>query len=165
MRYKEMADNSEPIIKNITDQIGKLTLVANREGQVIGRRTASSVGQWLKPRQADRRRPAGRAPSQTRADKPYFCEIGDPHRLEAHLILDQADINLLGLDSKAWLKVDGKAEFTYRSKVSEIAPRASDQVPTELSVLSEGEIAVQARPQDRGGQADECRLRDHHPRR
>ena len=40
MRHKEMADKLEPAIEKITDQIGKLTLVAGRDGQVIGRRIA-----------------------------------------------------------------------------------------------------------------------------
>ena len=48
MQHKEIADKLEPIIKKITDQIGKLTLVASRDGQVVGRRTRD-VGQWLKP--------------------------------------------------------------------------------------------------------------------
>jgi putative peptide zinc metalloprotease protein len=146
MRYKEMADNAEPIIKNITDQIGKLTLVANRDGQVVGAPHRSSLGQWLKPGKPIDADMLAERPSQTRADKPFFCEIGDPQKLEAHLILDQADINLLGAGSKAWLKVDGKAEVTLISAVSEIAPRASDQVPTELSNLAEGEIASKPDP-------------------
>ena len=87
-RHKEFADKVEPIIKNITDQIGKLTLVANRDGQVVGaphRRTSASGSS--RASRADRRGAS--------ADKPFFCEIGDPHQLEAHLILDQADIHLI----------------------------------------------------------------------
>ena len=38
-----------------------------------------TLGQWLKP------------------GKP-FCEVGDPHHLEAHLILDQGDIDLIRLE-------------------------------------------------------------------
>ena len=49
MRHREMADKAEPIIESITRQIGKLTLVANRNGQVIGAPPRSSVGSWLKP--------------------------------------------------------------------------------------------------------------------
>ncbi len=146
MRYKEMADKDEPIIKNITDQIGKLTLVANRDGQVIGAPHRSSVGQWLKPGKPVDADMLAERPSQTRADKPFFCEIGDPHKLEAHLILDQADINLLAEGSPAWLKVDGKAEVTFVSQVEEIAPRTSEQIPPELSNLAEGEIASKPDP-------------------
>jgi putative peptide zinc metalloprotease protein len=146
MRFRELADNAEPIIRNITEQVGKLTLVANRDGQVVGAPHRVSVGQWLKPGKPIDADPLAERPSQTRADKPYFCEIGDPHKLEAHLILDQADINLLGPGSPAWLKVDGKAEITFRGQVAMIAPRASDQVPTELSNLAEGEIASKPDP-------------------
>ena len=133
-----MADKAEPIIKNITDQLGKLTLVAGRDGQVVGAPHHSTIGKWYKPGKP--------ADPEEHSDKPFFCEIGDPHKLEAHLILDQSDINLLHIDSKAWLKIDGKAETTYRSKVGMIAPRASDEVPTELSNLAQGEIASKPDP-------------------
>jgi putative peptide zinc metalloprotease protein len=133
MQNKRYADKLEPMIMKITDEIGKLTLVSNRDGQVVGAPHRSSVGQWLKPG-----RPSD---PETRADKPFFCEIGDPHHLEAHMILDQSDINLIRLNNRAWLKVSGKAETTYQSMVSEIASRKSDEVPTELSNLAEGEVA------------------------
>jgi putative peptide zinc metalloprotease protein len=148
MRHKEMADKAEPIIKNITDQIGKLTLVAGRDGQVIGAPHRSRVGEWLKPG-----KPATQSNDpESASDKPFFCEIGDPHQLEAHLILDQTDINLLRIDNDAWLKIDGKAETTYKSKVAVIAPRASDQVPPELTNMAEGEIAVSSSPDPKTGQ-------------
>jgi putative peptide zinc metalloprotease protein len=146
MRHREIALKTEPIIKNITDQIGKLTLIAGRDGQVIGAPHRARVGEWLKPG-----KPSNENDPESRNDKPFFCEIGDPHQLEAHLILDQTDINLLKLDNDAWLKIDGKAEKTYKSKVAVIAPRASDQVPPELTNLYEGEIAV-SNPDPKTGQ-------------
>jgi putative peptide zinc metalloprotease protein len=138
MRHKEIADKTEPIIQNITEQIGKLTLVAGRDGQVIGAPHHSTLGAWLKPGKP--------SDTETRSDKPFFCEIGDPHRLEADLIMDQSDINLLQVDNVAWLKISGKAEKTYKSQVAEIAPRASDQVPSELTNLAEGEVAASQDP-------------------
>ena len=72
-QYEEFAENLEPVIAKITEQIGKLTLISHRDGQVVGSPHKETVGQWLKP------------------GKP-FCEIGDPHQLEAHLIVDQGDI-------------------------------------------------------------------------
>ena len=86
-----------------------------------------TIGQWIKP------------------GKP-FCEIGDPHRLEAHLIVDQADINLISADRVAWLKIYGRAETTYKSRVSEIAKRNSDEIPTELSNMAQGEVASKPDP-------------------
>ena len=133
MQSKEYALKLEPMITKIVDQIGKLTLVTSRDGQVVGVPHHSSVGQWLKPG-----RPSD---PETHADKPFFCEIGDPHHLEAHMILDQSDINLIRPDNRAWLKISGKAETTFKSRVGEIASRKSDEVPTELSNLAEGEVA------------------------
>jgi putative peptide zinc metalloprotease protein len=133
MQNEKFADQLEPMIKKITDQIGKLTLVTTRDGQVVGVPHHSTVGQWLRPgRQSD---------PEARIDRPYFCEVGDPHHLEAHLILDQSDIDLIRPDNRAWLKISGKAETTYKSLVAEIASRKSDEVPTELSNLAEGEVA------------------------
>ena len=58
-QYEEFAENLEPGLAKINEQIGKLTLVSHRDGQVVGSPHKETVGQWLKP------------------GKP-FCEIGDP---------------------------------------------------------------------------------------
>ena len=122
------------MIEKINEQIGKLTLISHRDGQVVGSPHKETVGQWLKP------------------GKP-FCEIGDPRHLEAHLIVDQCDINLISPDRTAWIKIYGKAETTYKSRVAEISKRNREEIPTELSNMAEGEVASKARPQDRRGQA------------
>ncbi len=86
-----------------------------------------TVGQWVKP------------------GKP-FCEVGDPHKLEAHLILDQGDIDLIRVDRKAWMKIYGGSETTWRSHVGEIAKRNRDDIPPELSNTAGGEIATKQDP-------------------
>ena len=126
-QYEEFAEKLNPVIEKVLEQLGKLTLISHRDGQVIGLPHKETVGQWIKP------------------GKP-FCEIGDPHRLEAHLIVDQADINLISADRVAWLKIYGKAETTYKSRVSEIAKRNSDEIPTELSNMAQGEVASKPDP-------------------
>jgi putative peptide zinc metalloprotease protein len=127
VQYKEYADKLEPMIQKINDQIGKLTLICNRDGQVVGSPHRERVGEWVKP------------------GKP-FCEVGDPYHLEAHMILDQADIHLIGVDHLAWIKIYGIAERTFKSRVSEIARRSRDEVPTELSNLAGGEVASKPDP-------------------
>jgi putative peptide zinc metalloprotease protein len=126
-QFEEFAMKLEPMMKKVTDQLDKLNLVAHRDGQVVGAPHKETVGQWVKP------------------GKP-FCEIGDPRKLEAHLIVDQADINLIGPDRDAWLKIYGRAEKTFKSKVSEIAKRNSDEIPTELSNMAQGEVASKPDP-------------------
>jgi putative peptide zinc metalloprotease protein len=126
-QHEEFAEQLEPILKNLSDQIGKLTLISDRDGQVVGSPHKETLGQWLKP------------------GKP-FCEVGDPHHLEAHLIIDQADIHLIAPRRRAWIKIDGKAEKTYRSRVSQISPRSREEVPTELSNMAGGDVASKPDP-------------------
>ena len=126
-QFEEFAENLEPGLAKIAEQIGKLTLVSHRDGQVVGSPHKETVGQWLKP------------------GKP-FCEIGDPHQLEAHLILDQGDIHLIAPDRVAWIKVYGRAETTYKCRVSEISKRSREEVPTELSNMAQGEVASKPDP-------------------
>lgn len=114
-------------IEKITQQLGKLTLIANRDGRVVGSPHKETVGQWIKPGKA-------------------FCEVGDPYKLEAHLIVDQSDILLLKPGNTAWVKINGRAETTVKSQISEIAKRSSEEVPTELSNLANGEVASKPDP-------------------
>ena len=126
-QHLQAAEELEPLLQKINEQIGKLTLVAARDGQVMGVPHPETVGQVLKP------------------GKP-FCEVGDPHHIEAHMIVDQADVDLIRLGRRAWVKIYGRSETTYLSEVSEIAKRSRDEIPPELSHDAGGEIAAKADP-------------------
>jgi putative peptide zinc metalloprotease protein len=121
--HEQMADDLEPAIEKVADQVAKLRLTAPRDGYAIGVPHKETVGQYLKP------------------GKP-FCEVGDPHVVEAHMILDQSDIDLVRLNRRAWIKIYGNSEITYRSKVTEVAKRNREDVPPELSNSAGGEIAT-----------------------
>ena len=121
--YNEM----EPTIEKVNDQIAKLTLVAPRSGQVIGVPKQETRGMWLKPDKA-------------------FCEVGDPRKLEAHLIIDQGDIDVIKEGNRAWIKIYGDSERTWRCKVGEIAKRNREEIPPELSNAAGGEIATKPDP-------------------
>ena len=126
------ARDLDPAINKLGEQIGKLNLEAGRDGVVMGIPHRETRGQWLKP------------------GKP-FCEIGDPKKLEAHLIVDQGDIDLVKLDRTAWIKIYGHSEVTFRSKVSEIAKRNREEIPPELSNAAGGEVAT--KQDEKTGQA------------
>jgi putative peptide zinc metalloprotease protein len=126
-QQEEFAAKLDTTIEKISQQLGKLTLISNRDGRVVGLPHKETVGQWVKP------------------GKP-FCEVGDPQKLEAHLIVDQSDVNLVKPGHTAWIKIYGRAEKTIKSKVSSIAKRSSDEVPTELSNLANGEVASKPDP-------------------
>ena len=73
----------------------------------------------------------GRPVCSSRASR--SARSATPIILEAHLIVDQADIDLIRLGRRAWVKIYGRAETTYLSEVSEIAKRSRDEIPPELS--------------------------------
>jgi putative peptide zinc metalloprotease protein len=126
-QHFQLAHDLEPAIEKVSDQIESLTLRAHRDGQVMGVPHPETIGQWVKP------------------GKP-FCEIGDPHKLEAHLLLDQADVDLVVAGRRAWVKIYGDSEVTWRGRVSEIARRNREDVPAELSNNAGGEIATKQDP-------------------
>ncbi len=126
-QYEEFAEKLEPMLSKINEQIERLTLRTRRGGCVINVPERESLGQYIEP------------------GKP-FCEVGDPTKLEAHMILDQSDILLIKKENIAWIKVYGKAEHTLKSKVAEISPRSRDEVPIELSNLAGGEVASKPDP-------------------
>ena len=132
LQHNQMAEDLSPAIDKVSSQIGSLTLVAHRDGQVMGVPHFETVGQWVKP------------------GKP-FCEVGDPQKLEAHLIIDQGDIDLVRVGRRSWMKIYGGSEMTWVSRVGEIAKRNRDDVPPELSNNSGGEIATKQDP--KSGQA------------
>lgn len=140
--YLELAQKLEAPLETVSNQIDKLTIVAPRDGVVMGMPHPETVGQWLRP---------SSGPDQKGA-KP-LCEIGNPDTLEAHLILDQSDIELVNEEGhpRAWVKVYGLGERTYRSQVQLVARRNRDEIPPELSNLAGGEIAT--KPDQQTGRA------------
>ncbi len=137
-QFKQNAEMLNPLVEKVNEQIAKLSIYAPRDGYAMGVPHPETTGMWLKP-----------------GDKP-ICEIADPHKLEAHLILDQSDVDLVRLDRddglpKAWVKMNGDSEKTRRSYVSQVARRNRDEVPPELSNLAGGEVAT--KPDEKTGTA------------
>lgn len=127
MQFLELANKLEPSVEEINKQVNSLNLIAPREGRVIGLPDSDTLGQWIKP------------------DKPV-CEVGDPTKIEAHLILDQGDIDLIRVGNIARVKIYGDSETTWKSKVGEIAKRNRDDIPPELTSNAGGEIATKSDP-------------------
>ena len=127
-KFRQMEQQLEAPLSKISEQIASLTLSAPRDGMAIGVPHRSTIGQYIKP------------------GKP-FLEIGDPRKLEAHMILDQTDVDLINSRDAsnkptAWIKIYGTSETTFKSYVSETAQRNQEEIPEELSTPAGGEIAT-----------------------
>ena len=130
--HSRMEADLEDAITKISEQRDKLTLVAPRDGKAMGVPHRETRGQWVKP------------------GKP-FMEIGDPHQLEAHMILDQSDVDLVidtDPDHKptAWVRIYGTDAVPHKSYVSEHSPRNLEEIPPEVSNAAGGEIATKQDP-------------------
>ena len=130
-----------------TSRSASSTLVAPRDGQVMG-----------VPHSRDDRA------SVLKPGKP-FCEVGDPHHLEAHLILDQADIDLVRAEPPRLGQDLRRSETTFRARSSEIAKRNREDIPPELRNMAGGEIATKRTPRPAQIKPLNGRLRGDHPDR
>ena len=53
-----------------------------------------------------------------------LCQIGDPRRLEARLVIDQGDIEFVAPGQRVEIMLDQSAEYVYVSKIeTRVAPR------------------------------------------
>jgi putative peptide zinc metalloprotease protein len=72
-----------------------------------------------------------------------FCQIGDPKRLEASLIIDQDDIEYVHRGDTLDIKLEELPGKTFRSEITEIANLDLKVSPKQLSNKSGGELITQ----------------------
>jgi len=75
-----------------------------------------------------------------------FCQIGDPRKLEAIMVIDQADRNLIRPDQHVDIKIDELPRDVFTSKIVEIAESELKISPQRLSNKSGGELATKTDP-------------------
>ena len=76
-----------------------------------------------------------------------FCQVGDPKRLEAVLVVDQTDRNIVRKDQSVDIKLEGFPSTTLHSTIAEIAESELKQSPQRLSTKSGGELPTKIDPQ------------------
>jgi putative peptide zinc metalloprotease protein len=75
-----------------------------------------------------------------------FCQVGDPTKMQANLIIDQADVDLVAVrhgeekGSKVVIKLDEMPFDTFTSDVTGIAPKELSNTPREMSHKTGGEL-------------------------
>jgi putative peptide zinc metalloprotease protein len=69
-----------------------------------------------------------------------FCQIGDPKRLEARLVIDQGDVELVGKGQKVEVMLHQSADFVYVSHIENVSSEDLKDSPVRLSSLSGGDL-------------------------
>jgi putative peptide zinc metalloprotease protein len=76
-----------------------------------------------------------------------FCLIGDPHRLEALLIIDQGDIAITDLTGReVEIMLGQSAGYVYVSTVERVSPKTKDESPRHLASIHGGELPTEMTP-------------------
>ncbi len=71
-----------------------------------------------------------------------FCEIGDPRQLEAVLIIDQTDIDLVRQEQSVEIKLESRPTETYAGTIHDISKINLKVVPESLSSQAGGDLAT-----------------------
>jgi putative peptide zinc metalloprotease protein len=77
-----------------------------------------------------------------------FCQIGDPQRLEARLVIDQSDIELIARGQRVDVMLVQAAGYVYVSQIDKVSTENLKVSPVHLSSLQGGELPTKA---DAGG--------------
>jgi hypothetical protein len=75
-----------------------------------------------------------------------FCQIGEPNRLKARLIIDQDDSWYVHEDQDVEIMLDQSAEYVYASKITELAHKTVKESPPHLSSLNGGPLPTEMGP-------------------
>ncbi|MFV2068520.1 MAG: hemolysin D [Pirellulales bacterium] len=81
-----------------------------------------------------------------------FCKIGDPAKVEAMLVIDQADADMVAIGQQVAVKLDAFPNRTFHGHIVELAKTSMKVAPRSLSNQAGGDLATvtdasgQARP-------------------
>lgn len=71
-----------------------------------------------------------------------LCTIGDPHKKEAVLIIDQYEIEFVKKGFTALIKLDAYPKVTYKCRIEEISQRELQDSPRQVSNSAGGDLAT-----------------------
>ncbi len=69
-----------------------------------------------------------------------FCQIGDPGKFDAILVVDQSDIESIHLGQKVKVMLDESPGKIYEGEITEISPEEMKVLPKQLSNKSGGSL-------------------------
>ncbi len=125
----KMAKGYEQQAETVQKDINRLVLKAHRAGTVMRPPKPEQLGIFLE---------VGPAP---------FCQIGDPKKLQAWLVVDQADQELIREGQKVKLKFYSQTLSIVDGVISKIPNVNVDRLPPELANEAGGEVATTTDPE------------------
>jgi putative peptide zinc metalloprotease protein len=117
-------------VRTIQTDLDRLELRSHRAGVVMQPPKPEELGKFM----------------QVDPGSPPFCQIGDPSKLEAWLVIDQGEIDLVHEDQDVKLKFYSHALRTFDGTVAEIPNVDVDKLPPELSSMAGGEVPTKEDP-------------------
>jgi putative peptide zinc metalloprotease protein len=153
-QISELADSLEAIKSELAkkeEDRKRLSLVTEREGGGI----VLPPPPTPPPHQED---PDGPLPSWTGTpldpenryaylkEGTLFCQVGDPRKLEAILVIDQADIEFIHEGQEVDLNLDEIPHDTLHGQIDRISLSNMKITPRRLSTKSQGELASKTDP-------------------
>jgi putative peptide zinc metalloprotease protein len=75
-----------------------------------------------------------------------FCQIGDPQKMEAILVIDQSEISLVRPNQKVDVKLAELPGRIFTGRITEISPEALRVAPKPLSTKYKGELPTTTDP-------------------
>jgi hypothetical protein len=134
-------------LQNRNDDLKKLHLVAPRDGTVLPPPRVEKQGDGVTHLSTwsgspfDRENVGALLGAGTK-----FCQVGEPNRMEARLIIDQDDVWFVLPGQRVEIMLDQSAEYVYVSHVEERGSETVKQSPANLSSLNGGPLATQMSP-------------------
>jgi putative peptide zinc metalloprotease protein len=125
------------------EEFNRLTIHAGTSGTVLP-----------PPARPDRRPQSGQLPSwsgslleprnlgATVTEAALLCEIGDPQRMEAVLVIDQGDIELIKVGDRVEVNLEALPSRIFTGEIEELAKTNLEIVPQSLTNQEGGELAT-----------------------
>ena len=75
-----------------------------------------------------------------------LCQIGDPRKMEAVLVVEQDDIEFIQIDQEVAIKLDALPGATFETRITDISLKPLEFTPKQLSNKSGGEVVTKTDP-------------------
>jgi putative peptide zinc metalloprotease protein len=145
---REMRDSAQKQWEEKKKEFEKLTIVAPADGTIIPPparidKMSESQGKlktWEGTPFDKRNLGALLTPTD------LICQIGDPHQMDAVLIVDQAYIDLVREDQPVRVLLEAYTRKAYETKIEEIATTEVKVVPRGMSTQASGRLETKADP-------------------